>query len=98
MCCQGDDIIHGSVPFVGKLKRVQCIREGGTGVSFHQHFMMFTGFIIPGEGNNGGHTERCGNHRLLQREAENVGEHLCQLVRTCSENMTWNAVWSQSFV
>lgn len=25
--CQGNDIIHGSVPFVGKLKRVQCIRE-----------------------------------------------------------------------
>lgn len=25
--CQGNDIIHGSVPFVGKLKRVQCIRR-----------------------------------------------------------------------
>lgn len=95
LCCQRcfDGIIHGSVPFVGKLKRVQCIKEGGTGVSFCQHFMMFTGFIIPEDKNNGGHTERCGNHRLLQREAEDVGEYLCQLALR-----TWLGMLSGPFV
>lgn len=48
MCCQGDCVVHGSAPSVGKLKRVQDVGEQQMCflTSCSRHFMNIYPFIF----------------------------------------------------